>query len=165
MDPQAAQATEQRSSLKSLVASCAILFAVLAPLSFAIGLWAYSRSGSVGVAAAAIAGGVCWLSASLALVSVYLGQKLQNPVGGILGGMLFRMGLPLAVGLYVQHSHAPLAGAGCFLMILGLYFVALLVETSLSLKFVPPSVTGTAGGTASRGSASGPSVASGLSGR
>ncbi|MCI0361196.1 MAG: hypothetical protein L0211_22170 [Planctomycetaceae bacterium] len=156
--------TEQRGSLKSLAASCAILAGVLAPLTAAIAVWAYSRSALVGVAAAAIAGGVCWLSACLALVSVYLGQRLNNPVGGILAGMFFRMGLPLGAGLAIQQSHAPLAAAGSFLMILGLYFVALVVETILSIKFVPRSIAGPASGS-SGGAANGPSVASGVSGR
>jgi hypothetical protein len=163
VDPQAARATEQRGSLKSLFASCAILFAVLAPLSFAIGLWAYSRSGAIGVAAAAIAGGVCWLSASLALVSVYLGQKLGNPIGGIVGSMFFRMGLPLGAGLAIQQWQPPLAGAGCFLMILGLYLVALVVETALSLKFVPRSITSSSNDAGS--AAHSPRVVRGMHGR
>jgi len=137
VDPQAGQAIERRSSLKSLLASCAILAAVLAPFTVAVAWFAYGRSGSIGIAAAAIAGGVCWLSASLALATVYLGQMLNNPIGGILGGMFFRMGLPLGVGMAIQQSHEPLANAGSFLMILGLYLVALVVETMLSLKFVP----------------------------
>jgi hypothetical protein len=118
--------------------SCAILAGILAPFTVAVAWLAYGRSGSIGIAAAAIAGGICWLSASLALATVYLGQMLNNPVGGILGGMFFRMGLPLGVGMAIQQSHPPLANAGTFLMILALYLVALVAETLLSLKFVPP---------------------------
>ena len=140
MDPHADQANEQRGSLRSLLASCAVLAAVLAPLAAAIAWFAFGRSGWIGVAAAAIAGVVCWLSASLALAAVYLGQKLNNPIAGIIGAMFFRMGLPLAVGLAINQWHAPLAQAGCFLMILGLYLVALVVETILSLQFVPPAM-------------------------
>jgi hypothetical protein len=138
VDPQAAQATEQRGSLRSLLVSCALLAAVLTPLAVVIAWFAFSRNHWTGVAAAAIAGGVCWLSASLALAAVYLGQQLNNPIAGIMSSMFFRMGLPLAVGLAINQWHAPLSQAGCFLMILGLYLVALVIETILSLQFVPP---------------------------
>jgi hypothetical protein len=142
VDPQAGQATERpdvppTGSLTSLLAACAVLFAVLAPLAIAMACFAYSRSGTIGIVAAAIAGGICWVSASLALVAAFLGQRWNNPIAGILGGTLLRLGLPLAGGLAIQQTQPALAQAGCFTMILGLYLVALVVETALSLKFVP----------------------------
>ena len=150
MDPQAGQATERpevpqtgrpdgppTGSLASLLRACAVLFAVLAPLSIAIACFAYTRSGTVGIVAAAIAGGLCWVSGSLALAAAFLGQRWNNPIAGILGGTLLRLGFPLAGGLAIQQTQPPIAQAGCFTMILGLYLVALAVETVLSLKFVP----------------------------
>jgi hypothetical protein len=72
---------------------------------------------------------------------VYLGQRLNAGVQGILVAMIFRMGLPLAAGVVITQQNEPLARAGLFAMILALYFVALVVETALSLKFVPRSFT------------------------
>jgi hypothetical protein len=124
-------------SLASLLGACAVLFVVLAPLAIAIACFAYTRSGTIGIVAAAIAGSLCWVSASLALVAAFFGQRWNNPIAGILGGTLLRLGLPLAGGLAIQQTQPALDQAGCFTMILGLYLVALVVETALSLKFVP----------------------------
>ena len=174
MIPQTGQANERRSSVRGLLVSCAILAGILAPFTIAVAWFAYGRSGAIGIAAAAIAGGVCWVSASLALATVYLGQMLKNPVGGILGGMFFRMGLPLGVGIAIQQSHPPLANAGTFLMILALYLVALIAETLLSLKIVSPGKANVAsetkavsGSTGVDGSTAvaGPTVAGGIPGR
>ncbi|MEX2173440.1 MAG: hypothetical protein WD872_03705 [Pirellulaceae bacterium] len=62
---------------------------------------------------------------------------MDQPIGGILGGMMFRMGLPLLAGIALQKTNEPLAEAGVFPMILGIYLVALVAETLLSLRFVP----------------------------
>ena len=152
----------ERRSLIRLLNSCAVLAAVLAPLAALFGSIAYACSGMMGIAGAAIALAVCWLSASLALICVFLGQEIKNPIAGILGGMIVRMGLPLAVGFAIQRSYGPLADAGCFLMILGLYLVALVVETWLSLRLVRRDQ---AKSDANVMSAGGPTIASGISGR
>lgn len=145
VDPQVGRVSRQSGSLASLLAGCALLAAALLPLAAGIAWFAYGRSGWTGVAAAALAGVVCWVSACLALVAGFCGQELGNPVAGILGGMLFRLGLPLATGVLIQAKHAPLAQAGCFTMILGLYLVALVIETLLSLRFVPQSTRAASG--------------------
>ncbi len=125
----------------SLLAACALVGLALAPVAAGVAWFGYSRSGMLGLAAAAIATFVCWISASLALVAVFVGQRLDAGIQGILAGMFFRMGLPLAVAMALKYNSPPLAGAGVFYMILGLYLVALVVETLLSLRFVPPNAT------------------------
>jgi hypothetical protein len=139
VDPQPGVATERRGSVTSLLASCALLAAVLTVATAAAAWWGWSRAGSSGVLAAAIAGGVCWLSSALALTISFLGQRFEQPIAGILGGMIFRLGLPLATGLAISSLGGPIAAAGCFGMIVALYLVALPIETLLSLKFVPQS--------------------------
>jgi len=124
----------------SLLVACALVGLALLPVAAAIAWFSYGPSGLTGVAAAAIAAGVCWLSACLALVSVFVGQRLDAGIQGILAGVLFRMGLPLAVAMALKQNSPSLAGAGIFWMILGLYLVALVVETLLSLRFVPPNL-------------------------
>ena len=137
MGPQPGPATEKRGSLLSLLASCAILAAVLAPLVGGLAWIAYGRSGQIGLLAAIAAGGVCFASASLALTTMFVCQRIRSPMAGILGSIAFRMGLPLAAGLAIERLSQPLSEAGCFEMILGLYLVTLVVETMLSLNFVP----------------------------
>jgi hypothetical protein len=124
----------------SLFVACALVGVCLLPVAAAIAWFGYGRSGLTGVAAAAIAAVICWLSACLALGSVFVGQRLDAGIQGILAAMLFRMGLPLAAAMGLKQISPPLAGAGILWMILGLYLVALVVETLLSLRFVPRSV-------------------------
>jgi hypothetical protein len=137
VNPQPGVTTERRGSVASLLASCALLAVVLAAATAGAAWWASSRSGSSGAYAALLAGGVCLTSSTLALTISFLGQRFDQPIAGVLGGMIFRLGLPLAAGLAIQSSGGPLAAAGCFGMIVALYLVALPVETLLSLKFVP----------------------------
>ena len=112
---------------------------VLAPVGAAL-----SRGSAAGdsrresLVAAAIGGGVCWLAASLALAATFLGNRLQAPVQGVLAGMLFRMGLPLAAIMALPKLGGAWAPPGVATTILGVYLVALVVETVLALRMVPP---------------------------
>lgn len=135
-----AQATSPRGSVGVLVGSCAVLALALLPFAAGAAWYGYGRSGQMGLVAAGIAFGTCWLSGSLALAATFFGQRLGGALHGVLLGMIFRMGLPLAVGLVLQKNSPPLSEARVFLMILGLYLVALVVETLLSLQFVPRGV-------------------------
>ena len=137
MGHESGPATPKRGSLLSLLAACAILAAVLAPLVGGLAWFAYGRSGQIGALAALTAGGVCFASASLALSTMFVCQRVGSPMAGILGSIAFRMGLPLAAGLAIDRLNQPLSEAGCFAMILGLYLVTLVVETMVSLNFVP----------------------------
>jgi len=139
VDPQAGQVREERGSMRSLLLSCAVLALVIALSTAILAVWGWSRSGTPGLFAALVAGAVCGLSGNLALVITFLGQRTGNPIAGLLGGMLFRLGLPLATGLAVNSLGGPLAAAGCFGMIVAVYLVALPVETALSLRFIPKS--------------------------
>jgi hypothetical protein len=137
VDPQQGKAVAPRSSLASLLIACALVGLALAPVAAGIAWYSFGRSGAMGVVAALIAALTCWVSASLALAAVFVGQRLEAGIHGILASMLFRMGFPLAVALALKTNSPPLAAAGVFWMILGLYLVALVVETLLSLQFVP----------------------------
>jgi hypothetical protein len=65
------------------------------------------------------------------------------------------MGLPLAAGMALNEAVPLLADAGVFWMILGLYLVALVAETLLSLRFVPADQLGALRSAASIDAASG----------
>jgi hypothetical protein len=89
------------------------------------------------ISAAAVAAGVCWLAASLALVTTYIGNRLGAPVQGLLLSMMFRMGLPLLALVSLLKAGQGWAASGVTTTILGVYLVALAVETGLALRMVP----------------------------
>jgi hypothetical protein len=91
---------------------------------------------------AAVGCGVCWIAGALALASTYLGNRLQSPVQALFLGMLFRMGLPLAAMIALPGIGGPLAPPGIGTTILGVYLVALLIETLLAVRLISP-VSGT----------------------
>lgn len=88
---------------------------------------------------AAVAGGVCWLSATIALTATFFGNQFGAPVQGVLVGMLFRMGLPLAALIGLPKMGSPLAEGGLGMTIVSVYLVALVIETLLALRMVPVS--------------------------
>jgi hypothetical protein len=96
----------------------------------------YRSSGVAGFWSAAIAGLVSWVGALTALLLVGLTRGTPAAVHATLLGTLFRTGSPLIVGLVLQQQGGQLARAGVFGMILCYYFVALLVETVLSVRLI-----------------------------
>lgn len=93
------------------------------------------QHGQWGLIAAAVAGGICWAGGAAALVCAALLNR-SSPVAGVLAGMLFRMGLPLAGGVILQQTHAELAAAGIFGTVVLYYLITLVVETTLSIRLL-----------------------------
>ena len=121
---------------RGLFRACAVLTATLLT-AFPLFAWfGFQRSGQVGVAAAAVAGAVCWFGSLAALVLVARARDSAAAVSATLIGMFLRLGLPLITGIVLQQSKGELAQAGVFGMILCYYFVALLPETLLSVWLV-----------------------------
>jgi hypothetical protein len=89
-------------------------------------------------ARAAVSFGVCWISAGLALVSTFVGNRQGWPVQALFLGMLFRMGLPLGAMIVLPSVGGPLAPPGIATTILGVYLVTLLVETLLAVRMISP---------------------------
>ena len=117
--------------------ACVLLSLTLLIAFPAIAGYGYSNHGENGVLAAALAGGICWIGALIALVLVGLFRSSHNQmVSATLLGMLFRMGLPLVTGLALTRAGGPLAEAGLFGMILVFYLVGLVVETILSVRIL-----------------------------
>jgi len=75
---------------------------------------------------------------ALALTLTYLGNQLQAPVQGVLVAMIFRMGLPLAAIIVLPKLGGPLGAGGVTTTIVGVYLIALIVETGLSLRMIQP---------------------------
>lgn len=119
-----------------VIGSCVWLTLALLLVFPAFAWFGYSQHGLTGLAAAAIAGGICWLGALLALVCSAMFQGPQQAANSMMLGMMFRMGLPLGTGLLLTMQKGALAEAGVLMMILVYYLLAMAVETLLSLRFV-----------------------------
>jgi hypothetical protein len=125
------------SSATNLAVCCSLLAAVVVPASIVVAVL-YERSISAQLLIdVAIGGGVCWLAASLGLASTLIGNRLHSPVQGMLIGMIFRMGLPLATLIVLPRMGGGLDWRGVTANILGIYLVALVAETLLALRMVP----------------------------
>jgi len=132
------KANESRTAQGRLARSCALLAILIAPVAVLIAAVAARGISADSLTSAAVGGGVCWLAAALALTTTYLGNRFQAPVPAVLGGMVFRMGLPLAAILMLPRLGGPLAATGVTTTILGVYLVALVIETLLAVRMVPP---------------------------
>jgi hypothetical protein len=121
----------------SLAASCAILAVVVAPASI-LAAWISTRQWSAEtLLAAVIGGGICLIAGCLALAATFLGNRWNSPVQGVLAGMLFRLGLPLVGLVVLPKLEQPSIPPGVAGTILGVYLVALIVETALALRMAP----------------------------
>lgn len=122
---------------QSLLQCCALLLFVIVAALLLIGWWGFSNHGTTGLIAALVAAGTCWLGGTLALISTaFAGRGSTAALWSLLFGMLFRMGLPLVVGLALNRAGGPLASAGVFGMVLVFYLLILVVETPLSIKLL-----------------------------
>ena len=114
--------------VQSAVLGLAVLaaYAVVAPVAGLL-------SGADGLAAAAVAAGLCLLGAILALLVCRSFRGPQRAWQGVLAGMLPRMGVPLAFALVLHLRGGPLAEAGLLVYLVVFYPVTLSLETALTL--------------------------------
>ena len=135
---QASSSHEARSSAKSLLVSCALLGIVIAPFSLLVATVCRREVSGESLFVAAVAGGLCWIAAAMALTATWLGHRFQSPVQGMLLGMLFRMGLPLVAVVGLPQAGGVFAASGLAVTILGVYLAALLTETLLAVRLIAP---------------------------
>ncbi len=86
--------------------------------------------------AAALAAAICFTGASLAMALTAWLQGPQAAMLSLLMAMLFRMGLPLGLGLLLSRRYAELEAAGFFGLVLGFYLITLVAETLLVLPLI-----------------------------
>ncbi len=122
------------AKLATLAAVEAAALAVAAPV-------AWFAQGRFGILAAAIAAFSCLLGGSLALAICGLFRDPRQAFVGVLLGMLFGMGLPLAVGVGCRLAGGALAEAGVMFYLLFFFPITLTVKTVLSLPNVPSRAT------------------------
>lgn len=132
---------QNRADLVRLVGSCALLAVVIGVAAPLISALVHRGFSAEALSAAGIAGGICFLAAAVALVATHLGNRFQAPVQGLLVSMIFRMGLPLVALIALPNLGGPFAASGVSSTILGVYLVALAVETALALRMIPPTPT------------------------
>jgi len=118
-----------------LVQSCALLGVALVPVAFVIACVVAGGLSALALESAVLAGAVCYLAAVCALTTTFVGHRMHAPVQGMLAGMLFRVGLPLAAIISANSLAAPPRAA---VTILGVYLVTLVAETALALRLVSP---------------------------
>lgn len=116
--------------------------AVLATLGVAVPI-VRANHGNMGIAAAGIAAGVCWLSGGLALAVLMWWKRRNLPIQGALSAIGVRTFIPLGTGVILSSRGGELAEAGVFGLIVVFYLVTLVVDTLISIKVVgtPHNVT------------------------
>jgi drug/metabolite transporter (DMT)-like permease len=82
---------------------------------------------------AGLAAGVCWVSATLALVLFHHFRKAGNPAAAILAGTLVKPAIPLIVGLIAVERSEKLRDDYFLPIVLVFYFVTLVADTLLTL--------------------------------
>lgn len=94
---------------------------------------AYNRTGLDGLFAAAIAGGITMLGATLALVLNSVFRTPATAMHAMALSMLARTMLPLGLGVVLHFNVPALATAGMIYYLLVFYLAALALDTTLSL--------------------------------
>jgi hypothetical protein len=122
----------------SLAKRAAILLAVVALVSAASLPIAYGRDGVAGLAAVAIAAGVCGACSMVGLILATRGQGTPSGVAFALSGSLVGMLPPLFVGMLLQQSESAVARAGAFGWIVVFYLATLLAKTLLVVPSIQP---------------------------
>jgi hypothetical protein len=125
----------------SLALACAVLAIALAAVALVAAAVVAGGPSLTALSNAALAGGVCWLAAALSLCIAFFGNRLNSPVQGVLGGMLVRMGLPLAAIVALPSLGGGFTAPGLTATILVVYLAALILETGLALRLVPQQQT------------------------
>jgi len=121
-----------------LLGSCALLAVVIFMAALVVAAIACQGFSTESLICAFLGGGVCCVAACGGLATTYFGSRWHLPVQGILLGMLLRMGLPLAVLIALNQTAASSPVRGIGPTILGVYLIALTLETVLAVRIVMP---------------------------
>jgi hypothetical protein len=122
----------------SLAAQLAAVSATVAGAWLLTAPVAYTISGADGLLAAAVAAGVCWFGAALALATSRLFHGPSATLYAMAIGMMARTFLPLALGIVLQLNVPVLAHNGMIFYLLIFYVVAMAVETTLTVSQITP---------------------------
>tara|TARA_B100000809_G_scaffold244198_1_gene269920 strand:- start:387 stop:743 length:357 start_codon:yes stop_codon:yes gene_type:complete len=97
---------------------------------------AYRSHGSEGLAASAVAGGLCWLGALLALLAISRERSGKGAVSGILLSMVCRFGFVLIAFLVLRQWSGKIGQSKLVFHLLPYYGLALVLETALAVRLI-----------------------------
>lgn len=124
-----------------------VSFAVLA----AVATWfAVPEYGNDAYLACGLAGFIVWVAGSIGLALATLAPTAPARLNALLGGMLFRMALPLASLLILPRFFQRLADSGFPDFILMFFLVGLLIETPLLVGIIKRAQSAEQGETATK---------------
>lgn len=122
--------------LRSCLIAVALLLLFVAPTAAIVGAVAFSNHGTNGLVAACVAGLLCFVTSSAALVATSMTAGTLNGLSGAFLGIILRTAVPFFVSILLMQASKPLADAGLLGMVLINYLVALAVETVLAVRIV-----------------------------
>ncbi len=120
-------------SFWGLGARLLVLVLALAVVAVPLGAWR-AQSHAEGWWSALVAFAVVGAGFTASLVITSLARATPYFIHAQLGTMIFRVGLPLGVGMFLQSEKGGLAQAGVLPNMMFLYLVGLVVETLLVLR-------------------------------
>jgi len=133
--PHADNSSWQRPSLTTV---CGLHALAMLIAGAAICAWAYSQNAWLGLNAALVAVGICWVSSAGALIIAGLLAGTPQAMHGQLGGILLKTMLPLMAGMLLSQNVPWLREANIFGLMVPAYLVSLVVVTALMLRLVGP---------------------------
>lgn len=136
MTPARETAAPPVSPMRDWGTACAIFIAVVLLSLGGTLLVAWQLGGGRLIQGGLAAWGLCWGAAFVALMMVLGGRLLNQSLPAILLAMLVRMGIPLAIAIYLNKQSPFWAEARLFQFLLGNYFIALLAETGLAIRLL-----------------------------
>lgn len=131
-----ASATNKTAGVRpppSLATACIRLALIMAAAYPIVAFVAWQITGVPVWQSAALAVGVCYASASLALVLFHFFRLAGNAIAGTLGATLVRIGIPMFVGIAATANGGKLRDEGFFGLIVVFYLIGLATDTMLSL--------------------------------
>jgi hypothetical protein len=113
-----------------------ILAGILAVAAGGLALFVRQQHGMAGVQSVGLAYGVCLIGALLAYAIAVFTVGTPNAMAGLMGGMLFRTGLPIVAGTVGVNTNRQLAEAGFMGHCMALFLVALVSEVALNVRLI-----------------------------
>ncbi len=108
-----------------------------------MGWLAFRSHGSEGLAASAVAGGLCWLGAILAILVISRTRGGKRAVAGILVSMACREGFVLIAFLVLRQWSDKIGQSKLVLHLLPYYGMALAIGTVLIIRLIQRTESGT----------------------
>ncbi|MEE2990404.1 MAG: hypothetical protein VX715_07305, partial [Planctomycetota bacterium] len=101
-----------------------------------MGWLAFRSHGSEGLAASAVTGGLCWLGAILALLTISRTRGGKRAVTGILVSMACREGFVLIAFIVLTKWSGKIGQSKLVFHLLPYYGLALILETALAVRLI-----------------------------